>query len=270
MIREIYGKKIGMTQLFSEEGMLIPTTLLQVDPVCVLERVDYANKSMARIGCFKIAGKKADKLKKPLKGYFSKLAVDSYKLIQEVEIEADADFSFLSPKVDEASRENVDKAENLDLAKSQEPVEGPAAQESSQVEAEAPEVGKKEDDPAKAVAAIDQRYIGVEIFSQGDKVSIQAVTKGRGFAGGMKRHGWKGQPGSHGSTMHRRVGSIGASAQPSRVIKGLHMPGHMGNVKRTVKNLKILKVDKERNLLFVKGCMPGPRGAVVKLKKVKY
>ena len=99
-------------------------------------------------------------------------------------------------------------------------------------------------------------------------VDVRAKTKGKGFAGGMRRHGWSGQPRSHGSTTHRRIGSAGASAYPSRIIKGLNMPGHMGNSFRTTKNLRVVKVDKEKDLLFVSGSIAGARGALVCIKKV--
>ena len=121
----------------------------------------------------------------------------------------------------------------------------------------------KEEKPAG-----DPRKIGIEIFNEGDVVDVRAKTKGRGFAGGMKRHGWSGQPGSHGSTSHRRIGSAGACAYPGEIVKGHRMPGHMGNSFRTIKNLEILKVDKDHSLLFIKGAIPGARGNVVKLKRV--
>lgn len=113
----------------------------------------------------------------------------------------------------------------------------------------------------------NKREIGVELFKEGDIINVRAKTKGRGFAGGVKRHGWRGQPKTHGSMSHRRIGSAGTSAFPSRIIKGLHMPGHMGNVNRTIKNLKVLKVDKEKNLLFIKGAVPGSNGGIVKIIK---
>ncbi len=85
----------------------------------------------------------------------------------------------------------------------------------------------------------------------------------------MKRHNWSGQPGSHGSTTHRRVGSIGASAYPSRVMKGVRMPGHMGNAFRTTKELKVIKVDTEKALLFIKGSVSGARGTIVRIRKAR-
>ena len=206
MIREIFGKKIGMTEIFDDKGDLIGVTLVEVEPACILEKIDYPKKTVAKIGCFKLADNRVAKVKKPVAGYFSKLGVSPYKLVREVDV----------------------TGEEIEV--------------------------KKE--------------IGIEMFNEGDMVDIQGKTKGRGFAGGMKKHGWSGQPGSHGSTTHRRIGSAGASAYPSKIIKGLNMPGHMGNVNRTVKNVKIVKVDAEKQLLFIKGSVSGARGTVLKIKKL--
>jgi len=103
----------------------------------------------------------------------------------------------------------------------------------------------------------------------GDFVDITGISKGKGFQGGMKRWNWRGTPKTHGSMSHRRAGSIGASATPSRVLKGKHMPGHMGNKKVTVQNLQVIKLDKENNLLVVKGAVPGHRNSKLIIKKAK-
>jgi large subunit ribosomal protein L3 len=204
MIKEIFGKKIGMTQIFNEDGDLVGVTLVEIEPACILEKVEYPTKTKVKIGCFKVEEKKIDKIKKPILGYFNKLGVSPYKLIREVE----------------PSGEEIES--------------------------------KKE--------------VGIEIFDKGDIVDVRAKTKGRGFAGGMKRHNWRGQPASHGSTTHRRIGSAGTTTYPGRILKGHRMPGHMGNVYRTIRNLEILNVDKEKGLIFIKGSVPGSRGTVVKIK----
>ncbi len=214
MVKEIYGKKIGMTQLFSEDGDMSAVTLIEVEPVYLLDKFEHASGPKARIGCFKLKPNQVKKLKKPLRGYFSKLKVVPYRLIREVDVV----------------------------------VEQKEAKDSKEVK--------------------DSKEIGVELFKPGDLVDVQALTKGKGFAGGMKRHGWSGQPKSHGSTTHRRLGSAGASAYPSRIIKGISMPGHMGAVLRTVKNLKVLKVDQSKNIIFLKGCVPGSRGVTLRLRKL--
>ena len=208
MIKEIVGKKLGMTQVFDENANLVATTLIEVKPVCVLEKITYPKGVRARIGCFKIGEKRVAKVKKPVLGYFTKLGVAPYKLIKEVQVEDE---------------------EALEL--------------------------KKE--------------VGIDIFSENTIVNVRAKSKGRGFQGGMKRHGWRGQPGSHGATSHRRLGSAGACTYPGKIIKGLHMPGHMGDCYVTIKNLKVLKIDKDKEVLFVKGAIPGAPNAVVFIKKVK-
>lgn len=195
-----------MTQLFDEAGNCTGVTLVEIEPVCTLEKVTYPTKERVRIGVFKVPEKRLFRVKKPQAGYFKKLGSESYKMIKEV-----------LP------------------------------------------------DPAQEFESL--KKIGIELFSEGEKVDIQATVKGRGFQGGMKRHGWSGQPGGHGSTMHRRLGSAGACATPSKIIKGIKMPGHMGNCLRTIKNIEVLKIDKERNILFLKGSLPGSPNSVIKIRK---
>ncbi len=107
----------------------------------------------------------------------------------------------------------------------------------------------------------------VEVFSEVSAVDVTGVSKGRGFQGVMKRHGMQGGPSSHGSTSHRRVGSIGQSAFPSRVFKGKRMPGHMGCERVTVRDLEVIKVDREKDLLLVRGAVPGPRGGYLIIRE---
>jgi large subunit ribosomal protein L3 len=109
----------------------------------------------------------------------------------------------------------------------------------------------------------------VDLFSENDVVDVVGVSKGRGFAGFIKRHGFSGGRATHGSMFHRAPGSIGASAYPSRVIKGTRMAGHMGVERKTVKNLKIMRVNAEENILFIRGAIPGPNGAYLLIKKKK-
>jgi len=132
-------------------------------------------------------------------------------------------------------------------------------------------------DPYKLIREVDiedeatlelKKEIGIDLFQEGTKVTIRAKSKGRGFQGGMKRWGWAGQPDGHGHSTHRRIGSVGQCTYPARIFKGLHMPGHMGDRYITVKNLKVIKVDKEKSVIFVEGAVPGARNAVVSIKKV--
>ena len=107
----------------------------------------------------------------------------------------------------------------------------------------------------------------MDIFSVGEHVDIAGTSKGKGFAGVHKRHHFKGGPGTHGSNFHRAPGSIGQSADPSKVVKGKRLPGHMGNERNTAKNLEVVKVDAEKNLLIILGAVPGANGGYVEVKK---
>lgn len=108
-----------------------------------------------------------------------------------------------------------------------------------------------------------------EMFKVGDFVDITGTSKGKGFQGGMKRWHWAGGPGTHGHTTHRKVGSIGSSTTPGRVFRGHHMPGHMGDQRVTVQNLKIVRVDSNNNLLLVEGAVPGHKNSYLIIKKAK-
>jgi large subunit ribosomal protein L3 len=107
----------------------------------------------------------------------------------------------------------------------------------------------------------------VDIFAAGDWVDVVGFTRGRGFAGGMKRWGWVGGPATHGSMSHRRIGSVGCTTSPGRVLRGKHLPGHYGDEQVTVKNLKVVRVDGAKNLLFVSGAVPGPRNGILFIRK---
>jgi len=207
MIKEIFGKKLGMTQIFDEEGVVRGVTVVEVEPVSLLEKVDYPTKSVAKLGIFKVSEKRRAKLQKPVLGYYKKVGIDPYKVIREVPLSNPSEFT------------------------------------------------------------LDKREIGVDIFKEGDLVHVRAKSKGRGFTGGMKRHGWSGQPASHGHMTHRRIGSAGSNTYPGRSIKGLRRSGHMGNVEYTTRNIQVVKVDMEKGLLFLHGSVPGARGSFVNIKK---
>jgi large subunit ribosomal protein L3 len=110
----------------------------------------------------------------------------------------------------------------------------------------------------------------VDIFEAGEKVDVVGLSKGKGFTGVMKRWGFKGGKATHGSMFHRRAGSVGASAYPSRVVKGKKLPGHLGHSRVTVKNLTVVEANREKNLLVVKGAVPGAAGGYVLIKKIKF
>jgi len=199
----ILGKKIGMTQVFDEEGNVVPVTVVQAGPcqvvqVKTLERDGY---EAVQLGFDEI--KKLKRVTKPMLGHFKKAGVPPYRVLREFKMSGY-------------------------------------------------EVGQT---------------ITVELFQKGDIVHVSGITKGKGFQGIMKRHGAHGGPASHGSKFHRAPGSIGSSAFPSRVWKGHAMPGRMGGERVTVRNLKIVDVKPEMNLLLIKGAIPGPKGGYVEIRK---
>lgn len=205
MVEAIFGKKIGMTQLFDDKGAVVQTTIIEAGPCTVIAEKQYKNKKAFLIGYQEVTKKRRQN--KPMSGYFQKAGVPYFRHLKEIR------------KFDEKPFEKG-------------------------------------------------MQLGAGLFKESEKVNIQAKSIGKGFQGGMKRYNWSGQPGSHGSTMHRRIGSTGASAYPSKIVKGLHMPGHLGNETITVKNMTVVKVDKEKNLIFVKGSCPGHKNTVVLIKKV--
>ncbi len=221
MKKGILAIKVGMTQIFNEDGTLTPVTVLQAGPCTVtqIKTVENDGYSAVQVGFVdkkeKIVNKDANGKKeirnrhgvtKAEKGHFDKAGVSGKRFVREFKFDNAADYKLA--------------------------------------------------DEIKA-----------DIFAAGDKVDATAVSKGKGFQGAIKRHGQHRGPMAHGSKFHRHQGSNGACSSPSRVFKGKGMPGHMGCVKVTVQNLEIVRVDAEKNLLLVKGSVPGPKKALVTLKE---
>ena len=198
----ILGKKLGMTQIFINDGKICPVTVVEAGPCCVIQVKTLKNDGYesVKIGFIEIEEKK---LNKPLAGIYKRAGVKTYRILKE--------FPMSGLKVGE--------------------------------------------------------FLTVEKFTKGDKVSVTGVSKGKGFQGVVKRHGFAGGPKSHGSHFHRRPGSGGNCVEPGRVVKGRKLPGHMGARRKTVRGLKVILVDAERNLLVVKGSTPGTRGTVLELGK---
>jgi large subunit ribosomal protein L3 len=206
MVQGIIGRKLGMTQIFQEDGRVVPVTVLSAGPCVVVqvktpERDGYA---AAQVGLVE-QGKPDRHANKPKKGHFEKAGVPPTRVLRE-----------------------------LPLA------QGAEVEPGGQV-------------------LVDQ-------FEVGAKVDVVGRSKGRGFQGVIKRHGFGGGRATHGSMFHRAPGSIGQSAYPSRVFKGMRGPGQMGNRRVTVKNLEVVKVDTERNLLVVRGAVPGSAGSLVTIR----
>ena len=205
MKKAILATKVGMTQIFNEDGVLTPVTVLQAGP-CVVTQVKTEENdgySAVQVG---FVDKKEKGINKPQKGHFDKAGVAPKRFVREFRFENAEEYT----------------------------------------------VGQE---------------IKADIFAAGDKIDATATSKGKGYAGGIKRHGLKSGPSAHGSKYHRHAGSNGACSDPSKVFKGKHMPGHMGHVQVTVQNLEIVRVDTENNLLLVKGAVPGPKKSLVTIKE---
>ncbi|SHK27119.1 50S ribosomal protein L3 [Tepidibacter formicigenes] len=204
-MKGILGRKIGMTQIFTEEGNIVPVTVVEAGPVVVTQVKNLENDgyNAVQIG-FQDAKEKA--LNKPQKGQFEKAGVSLKKYLREFRVDNVSEYT----------------------------------------------VGQE---------------IKADIFTVGEKVDVTGISKGKGFQGPIKRHGQSRGPETHGSRYHRRPGSMGACATPGRVFKGKKLAGHMGVDKVTVQNLEVVRVDAEKNLVLVKGAIPGAKGSLVTIKK---
>lgn len=204
MKKAILGRKVGMTQIFDEQGRVVPVTVVQCDSCVVIDK-----KTAERDGYESVVVGYEDVreslVNKPRMGQFKKVGVSPKRYIKELKFE--------------------------DVA--------------------AYEVGQE---------------IKVDTFEAGDKIDVTGTSKGKGFQGVIKRWNFSIGPKSHGSKFHRAPGSQGAASDPSRTFKNRKMPGHMGNVKRTVMNLEVVKVIPEKNLVLVKGGVPGPRKGLLFIK----
>ncbi len=204
MKKGILAKKIGMTQIFLEDGKMLPVTVLEAGPCTVIQKktVETDGYNAVKVAFGDIREKLVNK---PKKGEFAKANVEVKRYMKEF-------------RLDDVSNINVGDE------------------------------------------------IKVDVFAAGDTVDASGITKGHGFQGNIKRHGQHRGPMSHGSMYHRRPGSMGATSDPGRVYKGKKLPGHMGSVKVTIINLDVVKVDADKNLLFVKGSVPGVKGSLLCLR----
>ncbi len=203
----ILGKKIGMSQVFRDDGRVVPVTIIEAGPCYVLQ-VKMKDKDGYDAVQMGFGDKREKVVNKPELGRFKKINVSPKRFVREIRIVPDQKF----------------------------------------------DVGQQ---------------LKVDLFTAGDAVDITGTSIGKGFQGGMKRWHWSGGNKTHGSTSHRRVGSIGSSTTPGRVFKGHHLPGRMGGDTVTVQNLEVVKVDTENNLLVVEGAVPGPTNSFLVIKKAK-
>ena len=203
-MKGILGKKLGMTQIFTEEGIVVPVTVVEAGPnvVTQVKTVEKDGYNAIQVG-FEDAKEKS--LNKPQKGHLAAANVLK-KHLKEFRVDAVEEFT--------------------------------AGQE-----------------------------IKADLFAEGEKIDVTGTSKGKGFQGPIKRHGQSRGPESHGSRYHRRPGSMGACSFPGRVFKNKKLAGHMGSVKVTVQNLEVVRVDADKNLILVKGAIPGPKGSMVTIKE---
>ena len=205
MKKAILATKVGMTQIFDENGALIPVTVLQAGP-CVVTQVKTVENDGYEAVQVGFVDKRDKLVSKPAKGHFDKAGVSYKRCVRELKLENAGEYSV-------------------------------------------------------------KDEIKADVFAVGDRIDATAISKGKGFQGAIKRHGQHRGPMAHGSKFHRHQGSNGSATTPGRVFKGKGMPGHMGHVQVTVKNLTVVKVDAENNLILVKGAVPGPKKSLVTVKE---
>lgn len=204
-MKAILGEKIGMTQIFTEDGRVVPVTVVKAGPCVIVQKktVETDGYNAIQVGFGDIKEKNVNK---PKKGHFAKVKATPTRYLRE----------FLTGEPSEL------------------------------------ETGSE---------------IKADIFEAGEKIDVSATSKGKGFKGVIARWGQHRGPMSHGSRYHRRPGSMGACASPAKVMKGKRLPGHMGVEKVTVQNLEVVKVDTDKNLILVKGAVPGAKGGLVTIKQ---
>jgi large subunit ribosomal protein L3 len=199
-IEGIIGKKVGMTQVFAEDGVLIPVTVIQAGPCLVVQKKTSEKDGYDAVQIGLVEKVSNRRITSAQRGHFEKAGIQPVRTLAEVDYNGEAN------------------------------------------------VGDR---------------VQVDIFKPGDAIDVVGQSKGKGFQGVVKRHHFKGGRATHGSMFHRAPGSIGASAFPSRVMKGMRMGGRMGGDQVTVKNLRVAKVDAENNLLYIRGAVPGGKNGLV-------
>lgn len=204
MIKSMMGKKIGMTQIFTEEGTVVPVTVVEAGPLTVTRLRSPEKEGYTAV---QVGFGEPKRQTKPVAGQFAKVGVAPKRYLREFRVE-----------------------DNSDL-----------------------EIGQE---------------VKVDIFQSGDKISVTGTSKGKGFAGAMKRYHFRGGPQTHGSTVHRKPQSGGAT-DAARTFKGVKRPGRMGGETVTVRGLTIVRVDPEKNLLLIKGAVPGANGSLVSVSKME-
>jgi large subunit ribosomal protein L3 len=205
-VQGIIGKKVGMTQVYGDDGRAYPVTVIEAGPCVVVQRKARDKDGYSAVQLGLVEAGKAKKVTKPMKGHFDRAGLPPCRVLREFRVADGAEVK----------------------------------------------VGDK---------------VSVDLFAAGDTITVSGVSRGLGFQGVVKRHHFRGGAATHGSMFHRAPGSIGASAWPSRTLKGMKAAGHMGSERVTVRNLKVVRVDADNNLLVVRGSVPGAGGGIVVIRK---
>lgn len=208
MIQGLIGKKLGMTQVFADDGTVTPVTVIEAGPCVVVQRRMEERDGYSAVQIGLVDSRAAKRARQPMRGHHAKAGVPPTRMLREFKLESDAVLK-----------------------------------------------------PGDAVL--------VNIFEGVDKVDVVGTSRGKGFQGVMRRHGFRGGRASHGSMFHRAPGSIGASSFPSRVFRGMRAAGQMGNTRITVKNLAVVRIVADKNLLLVRGAVPGAPGSMLVIHKSK-
>lgn len=207
-MKGILGKKLGMTQIFAEDGKVVPVTVVQAGPCFIVQRKTAETDGYDAVQVGLVEDRPPKKVNQPTQGHFDKAGVVPTRELMEFRVE--------------------------------------------------------DDDPLQPGDSVK-----ASIFAKDEYVDVVGTSKGKGFQGVMKRHGFGGGKATHGSMHHRRPGSIGQSAWPSRVFPGVKMPGRLGGKRVTVKNLQIVEVNEEENLIYLRGAVPGGRNSYIALREAK-
>ncbi len=205
-VQGIIGRKVGMTQVYGEDGRAHPVTVIEAGPCVVVQRKSKDKDGYSAVQLGLVEAGKAKKVTKPMKGHFDKAGLPPCRVLREFRVADGAEVK----------------------------------------------VGDK---------------VNVGLFAAGDTIAVSGTSRGLGFQGVVKRHHFRGGAATHGSMFHRAPGSIGASAWPSRTLKGMKAAGHMGSEKVTARNVKVVRVDADNNLLVVRGSVPGAGGSIVVIRK---
>ena len=205
-VEGIIGRKVGMTQVYAEDGQAFPVTVIQAGPCVVVQRKSKDKDGYTAVQLGLVESRKVKHVTKAMKGHFDKAGLPPCRVLREFRV---------------ADGEEINVGDKLSVTQ----------------------------------------------FAPGDRIQVTGISKGKGFQGVVKRHHFRGGAATHGSMFHRAPGSIGASAFPSRTLKGMRAAGHMGSERVTIKSVRVVRVDASNNLLVVRGSVPGAGGSIVVIRK---